>query len=110
MLGVAYKKDIDDLRESPALKVIRLLREHGADVDYHDPYPTGSRVRPRVRSDLEEYRRVAGYDAVVIVTAHSALDYRTIVHEADLVVDSRNATSRITSAGNVWKLSGRPVS
>jgi UDP-N-acetyl-D-glucosamine dehydrogenase len=104
VLGVAYKADIDDLRESPALKVIRLLREHGANVDYHDPYCAELPEFGLTSIDLEEYRRVAGYDAVIIVTAHSALDYRTIVHEADLVVDFRNATAGIPSAGNVWKL------
>jgi UDP-N-acetyl-D-glucosamine dehydrogenase len=104
VLGVAYKADIDDLRESPALKVIRLLREHGADVDYHDPYCARLPEFDLESIDLEEYRRVAGYDAVVIVTAHSTLDYRTIVQEADLVVDFRNATAGIPSAGNVWKL------
>jgi len=104
VLGVAYKADIDDLRESPALKVIRLLRAHGATVDYHDPYCAELPEFDLKSVDLEEYRRIAGYDAVVIVTAHSALDYRTIVQEADLVVDLRNATAGIPSAGNVWKL------
>ena len=104
VLGVAYKADIDDLRESPALKVIRLLRDRGADVDYHDPYCAELPELDLKSVDLEEYRRIAGYDAVVIVTAHSALDYRTIVQEADLVVDFRNATAGIPSAGNVWKL------
>ena len=104
VLGVAYKADIDDLRESPALKVIRLLRDRGADVDYHDPYCAELPEFELKSIDLEEYRRLAGYDAVVIVTAHSALDYRTIVQEADLVVDFRNATAGIPSAGNVWKL------
>ena len=104
VLGVAYKADIDDLRESPALKVIRLLRAHGAEVDYHDPYCAELPEFDLRSVDLEEYRRIVGYDAVVIVTAHSALDYRTIVQEADLVVDFRNATAGIPSAGNVWKL------
>ena len=104
VLGVSYKADIDDLRESPALKVIRLLRAHGAEVDYHDPYCPELPELDLKSVDLEEYRRIAGYDAVVIVTAHSALDYRTIVQEADLVVDFRNATAGIPSAGNVWKL------
>jgi len=104
VLGVAYKADIDDLRESPALKVIRLVRELGADVDYHDPYCAELPEFDLRSIDFEEYRRIAGYDAVVIVTAHSALDYRTIVQEADLVVDFRNATAGIPSAGNVWKL------
>ena len=104
VLGVAYKADIDDLRESPALKVIRLLRAHGADVDYHDPFCAELPEFDLKSVDLDEYRRIAGYDAVLIVTAHSALDYRTIVQEADLVVDFRNATAGIPSAGNVWKL------
>jgi UDP-N-acetyl-D-glucosamine dehydrogenase len=104
VLGVAYKADIDDLRESPALKVIRLLRVHGADVEYHDPYCAELPEFDLKSVDLEEYRRLAGYDAVLIVTAHSTLDYRTIVQEADLVVDFRNATAGIPSAGNVWKL------
>ena len=104
VLGVAYKADIDDLRESPALKVIRLLRAHGAEVDYHDSYCAELPEFDLRSVDLEEYRRIADYDAVVIVTAHSALDYRTIVQEADLVVDFRNATAGIPSSGNVWKL------
>jgi len=104
VLGVAYKADIDDLRESPALKVIRLLRDHGADVDYHDPYCAELPEFDLKSVDLDEYRRIARYDAVVIVTAHSALDYPTIVREADLVVDFRNATAGIPNAGNVWKL------
>jgi UDP-N-acetyl-D-glucosamine dehydrogenase len=104
VLGVAYKADIDDLRESPALKVIRLLRAHGADVDYHDPHCAELPEFNLKSVDLEEYRLVAGYDAVAIVTAHSTLDYRTIVQEADLVVDFRNATAGIPSLGNVWKL------
>ena len=104
VLGVAYKADIDDVRESPALKVIRLLRAHGADVDYHDPYCAELPEFNLKSVDLEEYRRIAGYDAVAIVTAHSTLDYRTIVQEADLVVDFRNATAGIPSLGNVWKL------
>ena len=104
VLGVAYKADIDDLRESPALKVIRLLREHGAEVDYHDSYCPELPEFGMSSVDLDDYRALSAYDAVTIVTAHSALDYRTVVHEADLVVDFRNATAGIPSAGNVWKL------
>ncbi len=104
VLGVAYKADIDDLRESPALKVIRLLRDHGADVAYHDPFCAALPELGLASVDLDEYRALRGYDAVTIVTAHSALDYRAVVQEADLVVDFRNATAGIPSAGNVWKL------
>ena len=104
VLGVAYKADIDDLRESPALKVIRLLRSLGAEVDYHDSYCPELPAFGMSSIDLDGYRALSAYDVVTIVTAHSALDYRTVVHEADLVVDFRNATAGIPSAGNVWKL------
>ncbi|MGH7671196.1 MAG: nucleotide sugar dehydrogenase, partial [Gemmatimonadaceae bacterium] len=95
VLGVAYKKDIDDVRESPALDVIRLLQSHGADVVFHDPYIK------MVREDDHEMfgvpltdQELEAADAVVIVTDHSALDYQRIVDHTDLVVDSRNATIR----------------
>ena len=104
VLGVAYKADIDDLRESPALKVIRLLRAHGAEVAYHDPFCAELPEHGLSSVDLEGYRRIGDYDVVAIVTAHSALDYRAVVQAADLVVDFRNATAGIPNAGNVWKL------
>ncbi len=104
VLGVAYKADIDDLRESPALKVIRLLREHGADVAYHDRYCPELAEFGLSSVPLDEYRSLAGYDVVAIVTAHSDVDYRALVNEADLVVDFRNATAGIPSTANVWKL------
>lgn len=104
VLGVAYKADINDLRESPALKVIKLLRERGADVDYHDPFCPELPEFGLRSVDLEGYRRIAEYDAVAIVTAHTAIDYRAVVDKADLVVDFRNATAGIPSLGNVWKL------
>jgi len=103
VLGVAYKADIDDLRESPALKVIRRLEEHGARVAYHDPFVSrlpdfGLESIPLDRATL------AAQDAVVIVTAHSAIDYREIVSQAPLVVDLRNATAGIPGSATVWKL------
>jgi UDP-N-acetyl-D-glucosamine dehydrogenase len=104
VLGVAYKADIDDLRESPALKVIRLLRTHGADVSYHDQYCPELPELELSSTPLDDYRILGDYDAVVIVTAHSALNYRKVVDEADLVVDFRNATAGIPNAGNIWKL------
>jgi UDP-N-acetyl-D-glucosamine dehydrogenase len=104
VLGVAYKADIDDLRESPALKVIRNLCGHGAQVDYHDPY-VPELAESGLRSvDLDGYRALGDYDAVAILTAHSGLDYRAVVQHAELVLDFRNATAGIPSAGNVWKL------
>ncbi len=104
VLGVAYKADIDDLRESPALKVIRLLRERGADVAYHDPHCPALPEFDLHSVELDGYRRVSDFDAVAIVTAHSALDYRAVVANAAVVVDFRNATAGIPGAGNLWKL------
>jgi len=99
VLGVAYKRDVDDLRESPALVVIDMLRQAGAKVEYNDPYfPVIGRGRHYdlgIRSTpLEELGR---FDCVVIVTDHSSYDYAAIVRESRLVVDSRNATRGIAS-------------
>jgi len=104
VLGVAYKADIDDLRESPGLKVIRNLRTHGAQVAYHDPYVPRLDDLGLSSVDISDGQPFAVYDAVVIVTAHTSIDYRRVVQEAQLVVDFRNATAGIPSAGNVWKL------
>ncbi len=103
VLGVAYKPDIGDMRESPALKLISLLQNAGADVSYHDPYV------PRVQEhgvDLScAAYEPAGYDCVVVVTDHSSLDYEQLVDEARLVVDLRNATgAKGTAAEHVYKL------
>ncbi|HJQ12683.1 MAG TPA: nucleotide sugar dehydrogenase [Gemmatimonadaceae bacterium] len=96
VLGVAYKKDIDDMRESPALDVIRLLEQQGAEVRYHDPYV------PRFREDGHEHSSVPlsdeelmNSDAVVIVTDHTRIDYQRVVHLAKVVVDTRNATAKL---------------
>ncbi len=101
ILGVSYKKDIGDMRESPALKLITLLEKAGAELSYHDPHV----------SELEELgmRSVplepSKYDAVVVVTDHSAIDYEQLVADADLVVDLRNATGRTgTASPKVQKL------
>jgi UDP-N-acetyl-D-glucosamine dehydrogenase len=99
VLGVAYKKDIDDLRESPALTIIELLQKEGAAVSYHDPYfPFVGRGR---KYDLQmkcaSLDNIADYDCVVIVTDHSDYDYKKIVSQSKLVVDSRNATRAIKS-------------
>src|SRR6202522_3713966 len=99
ILGVAYKKDIDDLRESPALTIIELLQEEREQGSYHDPYfPFIGKGRKydlqMKRSDLE---KIAEYDCVVIVTDHSDYDFKKIVNEAQLVVDTRNATKGIIS-------------
>ena len=99
VLGLAYKRDIDDLRESPSLTIIELLRDKGANVSYNDPYfPTVGHGRhyalDMTNTPLEN---LGEYDAVIIVTDHSSYDYRAIVEHAQLVVDTRNATRGIDS-------------
>ncbi len=99
ILGVSYKADIDDVRESPAKKIVELLHKAGADVSYHDPHVP----------EFDGMRSVdyapESYDCVVIVTAHSAIDYGDLVERAQVVVDLRNATGRNgTGNGKVWKL------
>jgi UDP-N-acetyl-D-glucosamine dehydrogenase len=99
VLGVAYKRDVDDLRESPALRIITLLRERGARVDYHDPYvPEVERAHGfpwEMRSVPLEPQRIERYDAVLILTDHGGIDYAEVVAHAQLVVDTRNATGRL---------------
>jgi UDP-N-acetyl-D-glucosamine dehydrogenase len=99
VLGVAYKKDIDDLRESPSLKIIQLLQMRGAKVDYNDPYfPSLHKMRKydfKLTSVDLTPENVASYDCVVIATDHSSYDYPAIVASARRVVDTRNATARV---------------
>jgi len=99
VLGVAYKKDIDDLRESPALTIIELLQKQGAQVSYHDPYfPHVGRGRHYdLGMDCASLDKLGQYDAVLIVTDHSDYDYPRIVRESQLVIDTRNATRGISS-------------
>ena len=103
ILGVAYKKDVDDLRESPALTVIELLQKAGAIVSYNDPYvPTIGRGRKydlnMTSTPLENLQQ---YDCVVILTDHSDYDYQRIVQESRLVIDTRNATQGLASCNIV---------
>jgi UDP-N-acetyl-D-glucosamine dehydrogenase len=108
IIGVAYKRDIDDVRESPALDVIRLLEADGAEVVYHDPYV------PTIREDGHEWHSVeltaeelSGADVVVIVTDHKVIDFQRVVDHASLVVDTRNATAKtIQTQARVVSLSG----
>ncbi len=103
VLGVAYKADISDMRESPAVKLIELLANAGAEVAYHDPHVPSFEEHGHRRSSMP--LRPGEYDAVVIATAHSEIDYRQLVEEAALVVDLRNAIGRRGIASEkVWKL------
>jgi UDP-N-acetyl-D-glucosamine dehydrogenase len=102
VLGVAYKPDISDMRESPAVKLISLLQNAGADVSYHDPHvPSFSEHGLEMSSVALE---PGGYDCVVIVTDHAAIDYALLEQDARLIVDLRNATGANGSSGKVFKL------
>ncbi len=103
VLGVAYKPDISDMRESPALKLLALLERAGADVAYHDPHVPSFRDNGLEMTSVE--LEPAKYDCVVVVTDHSSIDYDRLVDDASLVVDLRNATgAKGTAAPHVYKL------
>ncbi|GAH38956.1 unnamed protein product [marine sediment metagenome] len=98
MLGAAYKPDVDDLRESPALDIIVLLEQKGALVDYHDP------CIPQISQDSWQKTNVSDYplsarqsDCVVIVTDHSRYDFPAILNATSLIVDTRNVLSRVSA-------------
>jgi len=99
VLGIAYKKDIDDLRESPSLTIIELLQQQGAEVSYHDPYFkfVGRGRKYDLQMNCASLDDLGKYDCVLIVTDHSDYDYPRIVRESQLVVDTRNATKGITA-------------
>jgi len=116
VLGVAYKRDIDDLRESPALEVMRLLQEKGAEVAYHDAYCpeiVDDGHTPLKGLPLRSVELTAGElgraDVVVVVTDHSTVDYARVAEEARLVVDTRGVMRRFDSTGNIVGLSTRGV-
>src|SRR5271157_4226564 len=99
VVGVAYKKDIDDLRESPSLRIMELLQARGARVDYNDPYFPRLHKMRHYNFGLDSVEltpeALAAYDAVVIATDHSSYDYEAIVAASQLVVDTRNATGKV---------------
>jgi len=99
VLGLAYKKDIDDLRESPSIELIELLKAKGAKVDYNDPYISKTHKQRehdlRMKSRPLDAKMLASYDVVLISTDHSDYDYDWIVRNAQLVVDTRNATAGV---------------
>jgi len=95
--GVSYKRDIDDLRESPSLTIIELLQKRGAQVEYNDPYfpSVGQGRKYALNMTSTPLEKIPEFDCVVIVTDHSQYDYASIVDKAKLVVDTRNATKGI---------------
>jgi len=109
MMGLAYKKNVDDTRESPALRLIELLEGRGAKVDYHDPMvaeipPTRHHGPIAGRKSVSfDAKTIAGYDAVLIVTDHDGVDYAALVSAAKLVVDTRNATKAVADRSKIIK-------
>jgi UDP-N-acetyl-D-glucosamine dehydrogenase len=96
VIGAAYKPDVDDLRESPALDVIHLLREKGALVSYHDPYiPAIEHNDYHLESVMDLMKAVREADCVVIITNHSVYDYPALLEQARLIVDTRNALGKL---------------
>jgi UDP-N-acetyl-D-glucosamine dehydrogenase len=104
VLGLAYKPDIDDVRESPSLELIELLRDKGAKVDYNDTYIPAThkqrRYNLRMKSKTLSADMLKAYDAVLISTNHSDYDYDWIVKNSRLVVDTRNATTDVKKGRN----------
>jgi UDP-N-acetyl-D-glucosamine dehydrogenase len=106
ILGVSYKKDVGDVRESPAIDIMRMLEEHGAEVRYHDPFVPEIHEDGVSRTAVElSDEELAAADCVVIITDHSTVDYRTVVEKAGLVVDTRNATGGLVGR-QIVRLSG----
>jgi UDP-N-acetyl-D-glucosamine dehydrogenase len=107
VLGLAYKKDIDDIRESPSIELIEILRHRGAKVDYNDPHVPHTHKQREHDLKLTSKKLTAAtlksYDAVIISTDHSAYDYQFIVDNSQLVVDTRNATAGVKGGKNVVK-------
>jgi len=103
VLGVAYKPDVSDTRDSPALEIIDTLLAKGARVAYHDPHVPAVSVRGLALTSCPDVRP-AEHDLVLILTAHAGYDWRAIVAEAPVVVDTRNATAGVPDAGRVIRL------
>lgn len=103
VLGVAYKQDIDDYRESPAIHVIEELRKVGAEVDFYDPWIAEYREHGKVEKGLKEINPeiVAGYDLVMITTAHTNVDYEMVQQNAKAVFDTKNVTKNLTNKDNI---------
>lgn len=110
LIGLAYKKNVEDMRESPALKVMDLLVRHGAEVDYHDPYVLSvpdirhyPQFKDKSSIDLQS-ENIKNYDAVMIVTDHDNVDYKRLADQAKLIIDTRNVMDRLgISSENIVK-------
>ena len=110
VLGLAYKPDVDDERESPSYRIMELLEQRGAEVAYYDPYVPVIRATRNhsnwvgIRSVPWDRATIAGFDAVVIVTAHTGVNYQELADWAPCIVDTRNAMAAVrVRSGQVWK-------
>lgn len=97
VMGVAYKKDIDDMRESPALKVIELLEKHGADISINDPFVPKFKHNGKVYTSVQWEEAIECSDIVLITTDHSCYDYEAITDKAKIIYDTRNATKNVSN-------------
>jgi UDP-N-acetyl-D-glucosamine dehydrogenase len=105
VLGVAYKANVADTRDSPALEIVEILRRKGASVSYHDPHVPAVALNGRVLHSVAwENIDFAAWDVIVILTAHDQCDWKRVVREGSLVIDTRNATTGIEPASNVVRL------
>ena len=108
VMGVAYKPDVDDMRESPALKVIDLLIKEGASVEYHDPHipslPKTRKYELKLSSVKLEAMGDLQYDAAVIITDHAGVDYQLLLKKAKIIIDTRNALKQKgVKSEKIWK-------
>ena len=103
VVGVAYKQNIDDYRESPALEVIEILRESGADVEYYDPWVAEYKYHGQKTKGLTEItpEQIAGYDLLMITAAHSNVDYEMLQEHAKAVFDTKNVMKYLTKRENI---------
>lgn len=103
VLGVAYKKNVDDYRESPAIKVIELLKANGAQADFYDPYISSYRYKGSIYNGIErlDAETVSSYDLVIITTGHTNLDYGMVQKNAKIIFDTRNATQDLACRDNI---------
>jgi UDP-N-acetyl-D-glucosamine dehydrogenase len=97
VLGVAYKKDVSDMRESPAIDVMYLLNKKQAKLSYYDPYVPVVKIGNKILKSEKNIKNISKYDAVVILTDHTCIDYADVVKKSKLVFDTRNATQFMNS-------------
>jgi UDP-N-acetyl-D-glucosamine dehydrogenase len=106
VMGVAYKQDIDDYRESPAIKVIHHLLENKATVEYYDPFVKSFKEKDLQMRSLKDFYKInfSEYDLVLITTAHSKIDYETIIFKSNAIFDTKNALKDFSKSSKITKL------